>query len=257
MKGLLDDVFKSLKHPINDDDWISKVIVVSILGIAALFGIESFLTDLIMGDGLYGAAWVWQLALALGSCLYFGYLLEVMRAGLDFDDDVKLPELSNWGTLFANGLLVMIINLVYLIVPIIIFFVISAALYSQTVSGLPPGQVGPAIRIRDLCQFVAAIIFVITSFFIPMAVANFLHKESLGAAFALGEIISKIKMAFVDYLKVVQLWIVGIVICVMIMKSWMGLLGLAIVPIVMLYLTSGVFIEVGKIYDKGEPANNE
>ncbi|MGE5417299.1 MAG: DUF4013 domain-containing protein [Acidobacteriota bacterium] len=256
MKDLLDEVFKSLKHPIGDDDWISKVIVISILGIAALFGIESFFNDLMQGNGFYGASWVWQLALALGSCLYFGYLLEAMRAGFDFNEDVKLPELSNWGTMFTNGLLVLIINLVYLIVPIIIFFFISGYLYAQKVAVLPPGQVGPAIQIRDICQFIAAIMFVVTSFFIPMAVANFLHKENLGAAFAVGEIRAKIRLAFVDYLKVVQLWIVGFVICIMIM-NWLGLLGLAIVPIIMMYLSSGVFIEVGKLYERSEPATPE
>ncbi|XRP97470.1 DUF4013 domain-containing protein [Methanocaldococcus sp. 16A] len=109
----------------------------------------------------------------------FGYALETMK--LITNKNQTLPEWDEFGSKFVKGLVGAVISMTYLIIPSIIML---ALMFVNKTVGL----------------IIGFILIIISGFIIPMALANYVAKDSFGAAFEFGEIISRIKSVIGEYI---------------------------------------------------------
>lgn len=130
-----------------------------------------------------------------------GYLMECYANGANNREE--MPEWTDWGNKFTNGLQVAIIGFVYLFVPIIIFFVAGgfSAIFSSR-RGLNFG----------FGTFLAFLSFIVFFFILQMAISNFAAKKSFGAAFDLGYIFKLIGASFGSYIGAYFLYLVAFVV---------------------------------------------
>jgi len=161
-----------------------------------------------------------------------GYFLESAKSAMK--GKFVLPEWEGWGTLFVNGLLALVIGIIWSIPLLIVGFVtvgsalagIFASATSGVVSGLPVAGFG-------IGMIIFLILALLTAFVTPVAVLNFVKKDSFGTAFEFGEIFGK---AFTG--GYFAAWIVAFI--YMIVVSWIAgvvsvLLGFTIVlPIIIM-----------------------
>ncbi|CAB3287319.1 conserved membrane protein of unknown function [Methanocaldococcus lauensis] len=195
------DIMEGLKFPMNDKDWIKKVLIGGLLNIIP---IVNFIST--------------------------GYSLETMK--LIINNTEKLPEWDNFGSKFVKGLVSIIISMIYLIIPFIIMLVL---LYLNKIAGLIIG-------------FILTMIF---GFIIPMAIANFVAKDSFGAAFEFGEIINRIKSVFEEYF-ICYLVIIGLYIIVSIVML-IPIIGWILGSIFIFYIQLVYAYYFGTLYAKSSP----
>lgn len=214
------DIVEEIKFPSTSKDWILKVLVGGIINIIP---IVNFL-----------------------SC---GYNLKVM--GNAIESKSEMPEWADWGNLFVRGLIAFIITFVYLIIPIIVllvslggmmFTILSGALYGNM--GMAMGAIGGAMG----GIVIGLVLLLVFGFLIPMAIAMYIKEDNISAAFRFGEVVSRIKSVFGDYLTVyivlLALWII------------LGLFGEVPILGFLILIFGGFYIAVvaanifGKVYAK-------
>ncbi|ACV24107.1 DUF4013 domain-containing protein [Methanocaldococcus fervens] len=164
----------------------------------------------------------------------FGYALETMK--LVMWNKETLPEWENFGSKFVKGLVGAIIAIIYLIIPLILMAVFIA-MRSKVVNLLG--------------MLIVFILIVIFGFMIPMALANYVAKDSFGAAFEFGEIINRIKSVFGEYL---ICYIVILIIYLIIgVIATVPIIGWIIGAILGFYLQLVYAYYFGKLYIKSSP----
>jgi hypothetical protein len=166
----------------------------------------------------------------------------------------EMPQWGGWGNFFVRGLIAFIISLIYLLIPIIVLLVSLGSMAFAIISGavsndktMAVGAIGGAIG----GIFISLFLMIIFGFLIPMALAMYIKEDNIGAAFRLGELLSRIRSIFGEYLTV---YIVLIV-----LSFVLGLF--AAVPIlgIFILILGGFYIEVvganmfGKVYAKSTP----
>jgi Protein of unknown function (DUF4013) len=214
------EIIEEIKFPSSNKDWGQKVLIGGILN---MIPIINFLSS--------------------------GYNLKVMKEAIE--NKPEMPQWEDWGNFFVRGLIAFIISLIYLIIPIIVllvslgsmaFAVISAAVSHDKSFAL--GAIGGAMG-GILISLVLMIIF---GFLIPMALAMYVKEDNMSAAFRLGELLSRIKSVFGEYLTV---YIVLIV-----LSFVLGLFGAVPLLGFFIIIFGGFYIEVvganmfGKVYAK-------
>ena len=131
----------------------------------------------------------------------YGYLAEVMRMSIQ-GQEMTLPVWKDWGKLFKDGLRCIGVGLVYLgpalvmsIFGMIAYFGMFAAMIATTaaspsdsaasalVSFLSLGAMG----ILFLSMFLSMILFLVGGIPLPAALAHFIVRDKVGAAFHLRE----------------------------------------------------------------------
>jgi hypothetical protein len=182
------DIGKAFTFVFEDDDWIVKILIAA----AILFG------GIILGFLVIPAI--------LAGIVLSGYGAEITRRVLRGDAQV-LPQWDNWGQIFADGLKIAIIGIVYAL-PIILF---SLCL------GVPAG-----IMAED-SESASAILSALSSclnllwsipmgLLLPAAIARFIDKDDLAAAFHFGEILSLVRDNFVTYLLILIMgWVTSFI----------------------------------------------
>ncbi len=140
------------------------------------------------------------------------------------------PDLNNMGKAFVDGLLALIIGLIYMIVPIILIVLVSVGMFTVgSVTMTPMSQASPVVPMITAgagfaLMFGLIILCIIVAFlfalFAKPAVVNF-ARNGFGAAFRLGEIFRMIsKAGWLKYiLSLILFWIIFgaiIFICVLI-----------------------------------------
>ena len=217
------DIIEEIKFPSTNKDWGLKVLIGGILN---MIPIINFLSS--------------------------GYNLKVMKEAIE--NKPEMPQWGDWGNFFVKGLIAFIISLIYLLIPIIVLLVslgsMAFAIISGAVSGdksMALGAMGGAIG-GILISLVLMIIF---GFLIPMALAMYIREDNISAAFRFGELLSRIRSVFGEYLTV---YIVLIVLSfVLSLFSAVPILGFLII------IFGGFYIEVvganmfGKVYAKSTP----
>ena len=128
-------------------------------------------------DGLVGqwVKWILLIISAIIFPLLMGYQLRVMRG------ESPAPEVGNWGKTFIDGILYLIIAIIYAI-PIIIVSTVFTTLALST------GNAALAL----VGTLLSVIIAIAISLIELIGIVNFARKESIGAAFAIGDILAKI-----------------------------------------------------------------
>jgi hypothetical protein len=164
--------------------------------------------------------WMQWLLLVIATILLclplLGYILKVYRG------EKTAPEVTDWGTLFVDGIKYAIVTLVWAIPLLIIFFVlIGTALWSfinvtaVSESGIQASSGNPALIIGALGVYLVVVIIVglLTVFFSTIGIIRFARTGSMGEAFNFREILATIgKIGWGSYIAALVVLFVALIV---------------------------------------------
>jgi hypothetical protein len=144
--------------------------------------------------------WMQWLLLVIATILLclplLGYMLKIYRG------EKPAPEVTDWGTLFVDGIKYAIVSLVWAIPLLILFFVLIGAAFlpfssitSVSESGIQASSGNPAFMIGALGVYLVVVIIVglLTIFFSTIGIIRFARTGSIGEAFNISGIITTIR----------------------------------------------------------------
>ena len=182
------------------------------------------------------------------SCCAMGYILNVAKNALRKKEERLLPEWSNWGKLFTDGILYCVIAAAYMLVPFLIFMVGAAVGGS-----CPLGWIFGAF-----VTFLAAVAALGAGFILPMAVCSFAATDDFKSAFAWKAMQEKIRSTAKDY-AVTYLIGIGLFIAGYIVSFVLGLIiiGWILMPFLFFYLDLVIMRMFAEIYPQGGEEEKE
>ena len=162
------DYGKIIRFPMNDKDWIMKIIIG---GILSIIPIVNFIAN--------------------------GFQLKVMKNAIN--KTPGMPEWKGFIDLFVKGFIVFIIALLYMIVPLVIFGAVAGF---SAISAAMGGFANPYSIIITILPalFIGGILMLIIGFILPMAIAMYAKSNNFSDAFKFSEILNRIKSIFGEYL---------------------------------------------------------
>lgn len=162
------DISGSFQFPSKDKDWVTKVLIGGVINLIPVVNL-----------------------------IASGYILTLMARSIEREQE-ELPKWDDWGGYFMKGLMVAVITLVYCIIPLGVMMI-----------GLVPMIAGAAMErgggaalagVGVLMIIIGALLFIPILLILPMAILVYAKTGEFGAAFAFGDIISKIKVNLGDYI---------------------------------------------------------
>jgi hypothetical protein len=153
------DLGEALRYPTNDEDWIVTVLIGGVLTLLSVFVVPAF--------------------------LLYGYLLRVLRGGMD--DDGVPPVFDDWGTLLREGVVAVVVLLVYQLVPLVIAAVTVGGSALAIASG---SEAGAGVGIVGLLGglAVSGLLALAFGYVALIGLANYARVGRFGAAFDFGTI---------------------------------------------------------------------
>lgn len=173
---------EALAFPRADEDWLKTVLIGGVLSLLGFLVIPVILVN--------------------------GYLLRVMRAAVDGRETT--PRFGDWGELFVDGLLLWVIQLVYMGIPTFVLviaftFIVAAGVAAGTATDQPALLLGAGI-VGAIPLLGLFLIVLLAGYLLPAALANYARTDDVAAAFHLRTVAGA---AFsVDYFVAVVLAIV-------------------------------------------------
>lgn len=199
-----------LKIPFQDKDWLKKLGLGGLVGLIPIFNLS-----------------------------LLGYLLEWVLSSSG--EEASLPEWREWGKLFANGLMVFIIILIYCLLPLIFL------LMGREVINLG----GMAIVLGYMVKFLAAFGFGVVSFILPLVLIRFAYREKIAEAFQLkfiGEVIVGVLPEYIfSYLFSLGLMIAAWVIIAILSPIYLGYI---LAPVLNFYIGLIIFYRFSRLLGK-------
>jgi len=183
------DIGKSFTFVFEDDAWITKVLIAAaILLLGVLF------------------SWLLLIPAILAAALLNGYMVEIIRKVVGGQLD-ELPEWDDWGDLIADGLKVIVIQIVYALPAIIVAICVSIPMAAT------------AENAEGLSAFLAVVMScllilwaIVVSIVLPAATAVFAATDDLAAAFRFGEVFALVRDNLSTYLiTFVMSWVASFV----------------------------------------------
>lgn len=162
------DYGKIIKFPMEDKDWIMKIIIG---GVLSIIPIVNFISS--------------------------GYQLKVMKNAIN--KKPGMPEWKGFIDLFVKGLIIFVIALLFMIVPLIIFGAIAGFGVISVIMGDLTNPYNIVLAILP-ALFIGGILFLIIGFVLPMAIAMYAKSDNFSDAFKFSEILNRIKSIFGEYL---------------------------------------------------------
>lgn len=161
------DIVENIKYPTTDSEWIKKILIGGILLIIPII-------NFIIG----------------------GYYIKTLRGSIE--GKPGLPEWDDWGDLFITGLMVAIIGLIYMLIPLIVLFVSIGGVITAAISSgdFSAGSISAIVG----GSLFSVVLMLIVCLVLPMALSIYAKEDSIGAAFRIGEILSRIKSVPGDYI---------------------------------------------------------
>ncbi|MDI9618499.1 DUF4013 domain-containing protein [Methanothermobacter sp.] len=131
--------------------------------------------------------------------LFVGYGFRALKASIAGFDE--LPEFDEWGEMFVDGLKVFVVQIVYMIVPLIIV----GGLGSLAMVSPDTGMITNPTAFTALfggTVIIAVVLAIILGLIDTIAIAHMAYNDSdLGAAFRFGEILDVIsQIGWIDYI---------------------------------------------------------
>ena len=201
-----------LKSPIQDKQWPAKI---------AIGGVVS--------------------AVPILSFCGMGYVVGLLRRVIKKEEG-GLPEWSNWGKLFTDGILYWVICFLYMLIP-------------GLISGLGMAMAGGcAVRVAfgAFVIFIAVIVGLAAGFILPMAICQYIATDDFKSAFAWKVMQEKIKSVSKDYglayLTAIGLFIAGYIVCFIL---GLIIIGWILFPFLFFYLSLVFARMFGEIYPSG------
>ena len=155
---------EALVFPRSDDDWLETVLIGGVLSLLGVLLVPAIFVN--------------------------GYLLRVMGAAVRVEENA--PRFEDWGDLFVDGLLVWVVELVYVGLPTVflVFVVGSFTLVTSVSSSAGAGPTpwttaGAGLVVAVVLLAVVGILLLLAAFLLPAALANFARTGDVGAAFHL------------------------------------------------------------------------
>lgn len=190
--NIVDNITNSLKYPLGD--W-TKILILTVISIIPIVNFMSA-----------------------------GYMLRIIKSTLAGVDEV--PGFDDLGELFIDGIKILIVSIVYMIVPLIIYFFALFPLMLSDPSNPSALLSGIAIVIL-LIDIIVSIIFALVLY--PAIVNMALYDSEIGAAFRFSEVLNRIKaIGWGDYI----LWIIAILITSFIVGIIAGIIGAILIIII-------------------------
>ena len=167
----------AFSFPFKDPDWIKKILIIGLVSLIPI----------------------------VGPFVMMGWTLKITKNVIDHNPNA-LPELE-FGADLKHGFMMLVIGFVYSL-PLTIFGGIFAAI---TAFIDPNSSSGGGILIALIACFTlfALVYGILLALLLPAAYGNFAAKDSLGAAFKIGELFGLVKAAPVAYLMVILGSIIG------------------------------------------------
>ena len=166
------DFGSSFRYVFKDEAWFKKLAVVALWGLIPVVGV-----------------------LVLG-----GWGLKVGKMVIDGHDDNKLPKVE-FGADLRPGILASLVDLIY-VLPAVIFLTGAVVLvrFSFNVEGITQGIL---FVIGGLLGLVGLLLWILWFLIATPAFANFLAKDSFGAAFKFRELFGLLRNSFASWLLVI------------------------------------------------------
>jgi predicted outer membrane lipoprotein len=183
------DIGKAFAFVFDDDQWITKILIgAGILLLGLLF------------------SWVLLIPLILAFAILGGYMVEIVRRVIRGELN-QLPEWDDWGKLITDGLMVLIIVVVYALPGILVSLCLGIPGGVLTENG---EDVGGLFSVAASClSFLWGIVM---SLLLPAAIAFFAAEGELRRAFRFGEIIAFVRNNLATYLvTLVMSWVASII----------------------------------------------
>jgi hypothetical protein len=161
------DIVENIKYPTTDSEWIKKILIGGILLIIPII-------NFIIG----------------------GYYIKTLRGSIE--GKPGLPEWDDWGDLFVKGLMVAIIGFIYSLIPLIVLFVSIGGVITAAISSGDFSAASISAIVGG--SLFSVVLMLIVCLVLPMALSIYAKEDSIGAAFRIGEILSRIKSVPGDYI---------------------------------------------------------
>ena len=161
------DIVENIKYPTTDSEWIKKILIGGILLIIPII-------NFIIG----------------------GYYIKTLRGSIE--GKPGLPEWDDWGDLFITGLMVAIIGFIYMLIPLIVLFVSIGGVITAAISSGDFSAASISAIVGG--SLFSVVLMLIVCLVLPMALSIYAKEDSIGAAFRIGEILSRIKSVPGDYI---------------------------------------------------------
>lgn len=196
--NITDNITESLKYPLND--W-TKILILTVISIIP---IVNFMT---MG--------------------YYVRIIKSTFAGID-----EVPDFDDLGELFIDGIKVLIVSIIYMIVPLIIYFVaLLPLLFASDPYSMMSGLMSGLAIVILIIDIVVAIIFSLILY--PAIVNMALYDGEIGAAFRFSEILDRIKeIGWGSYI----LWVIAIIVTSAVVGIILGIIGFILMFILIGFL---------------------
>ena len=214
------DIIEEIKFPSMDNEWIPKVLIGGFLGTVPIINF-----------------------------FVYGYYMKVLKAASE--DTPELPKWDDWGNLFISGLIVFIVSTIYFLVPVIVASLFFGGL---VISAISTGTMDLGVIGAAMGGFLISIfLLLISSFILPMALSMYIKEDSIGAAFRIGELLSRIKSVLGDYLVVIV--VVFILFFILGMIASIPFFGWVIFLLGKFYILVVAASMYGKVYDQSKAQN--
>jgi len=178
----------SLRYPTKRDDALRIIAIGGILGLLSFLIIPAFIVG--------------------------GYLIRVYRRVMA-DEIEEPPGFSDWEQLLGDGLRGFVVGLAYFIVPaVLLVATVGTAVVAAAVTTATGGQVSPEAGVAlggmaAIGALIALVLMLVAWYVLPAAIANFVRRDSLAAAFSFGEVIGIATSS--DY---VVAWVLALVVSI-------------------------------------------
>lgn len=255
---IIGDSFEYTKEGLlgNISTWILLIILTLLPIIPFVLAVVVMLPSIMAGTlpdittliVVFGAAFLIAIAL---SAFYQGYLIKILRG------DSPLPAVGGYGTLFADGIKYIAIEIVFFL-PVIVFLAVTlgSALFAALSAGPDWNDLLPIFSTVMLSVFVAVVIALIISLFALIGVIRFARTGSMGEAFNFGAILETIrKIGWGTYILalVIGFAIVFLVQIVLGVIPYLGgILQLIISPFISVFFTRYIAL----LYESGESSGS-
>ena len=157
-------------------------------------------------EGIFGNANRWLrliLAVILLGLPFNGYVMRIYRG------TTAAPEVDEWGTLFVDGLKLLVVGLIYAIPILILWILLYGSMFLALANGTyeAMNSFTPNLALMLIFYIVEIIVAIIT----PVAAIRFARTHSFGEAFNFSAILETIgKIGWINY--IIALILVSIVI---------------------------------------------